>query len=194
MSRIGTVLAVSLALALTGCVAAPDPEPSSTPTEAAPSATPTPTPTPTEPEFEAMDPSLFFVDQLTDAMWGSWSTQDVNFAAPGGGIGCAILGEPHQFLWGCAIDDSKTYDAQVPCGWGIEASGGELPHPRYRGDPGFPGAFASSSSDQPIRVLEVGQSVTFGDVTCYSEERGIRCENAASGHGFVISREINEIY
>ncbi len=206
MRRLPVVGALALVLALAGCVASPTPEPTSTAGPSSPTVAPTPTPTPTAPAFEAVDPSLFFVDQMPDPPWGSWGSQDVNFAAPEGGIGCSILGEVHGYLWGCAIDDTKTwefprddpadycYDAQVPCGWGIEVTGAELPHPRYRGDPGFPGAFATYDSNHPIHVLELGQSVTFGDVTCYSEETGIRCENAASGHGFVISHTRNDIY
>lgn len=149
-----------------------------------------------------MDPSLFFVNDFDNPMWSEWSSEDVNFASPSGNLGCGILGAEHDYLWGCAIDekdwtfptespDDYCYDAMVPCGWGIEVTGGEQPHPRYRGDPGFPGAFGP---EQGIRVLQFGESVTFGDVTCFSEEIGITCENAVSGHGFVISRERNDIY
>ena len=153
-----------------------------------------------------MDPSLFFVNGI-EAGWGTWDTEDVNFASPSGNIGCAILGDRlyDPFLWGCAIGekdwnfptdspDDYCYEAEVPCGGGIEVDGNGLPHPRYRGDPGFPGALASGPMDVPIRVLEYGQSVTFGDVTCYSEEVGITCDNAVSGHGFVIARDRNDIY
>lgn len=159
------------------------------------------------PAFEAVDPTLYFVNDLDGAAyWGEWSTQDVNFSSPDRNIGCGILGDDaaQPLLWGCAIatkdwtfptDDPNDYcyNAQVPCGGGIEASGAELPDPRYRSDPGFPGAVVTGMPDAPIRVLEYGQSVTFNGVTCYSEETGITCEHAGSGHGFVISESRNDI-
>jgi hypothetical protein len=46
----------------------------------------------------------------------------------------------------------------------------------------------------PIRVLEYGQSVTFANVTCFSETIGVTCENNVSGHGFVIAKDRNDIY
>ena len=45
-----------------------------------------------------------------------------------------------------------------------------------------------------IRVLQYGESVTFNGVTCFSEEIGVTCQNAASGHGFVIARDRNDLY
>lgn len=154
-----------------------------------------------------MDPSLFFVNDLDYVHFGSWATEDVNFSSPSRNIGCGILGDDEYtpYLWGCAIGDKEwtfpndspedyCYDAVVPCGGGIEASGTDLPHPRYRGDPGFPGAMVVGMPEVPVRVLEYGQSVTFNDVTCYSEEIGITCEHAVSGHGFVIAKDRNDIY
>jgi hypothetical protein len=192
--------AIAAVLLLAGCTPQATDATTSTPTAPVES----PSPTPVEPEFTAMDPSLFFVNGI-EAPWGVWDTADVNFAAPGNNIGCGILGAEHEFLWGCAITEKTwefptaapedyCYDAQVPCGGGIEADGTELPHPRYRGDPGFPGTFATYGSPVPIRVLDYGQSVTFGDVTCYSAEIGITCEHAVSGHGFVIAADRNDIY
>lgn len=153
-----------------------------------------------------MDASLFALDHLgTDSPIGSWPWVDVSFGSPSGNIGCSILGAENHSLWGCAIDekewtfprdspDDYCYDAQVPCGGGIEADGAELPHPRYRGDPGFPGAFVSYGVTGVVRTLEYGQSVTFGDVTCFSETAAVTCINNVSGHGFVIARDRNDIF
>lgn len=205
----------AVVLALVGCAEAAEPGAES-PIESAtatPSPTPTPTPTvapdtglPDPSNFEAMDPALFAVNQFVDPVWGAWDYVDVNFGSPSGNLGCGILGPEHQGgLWGCAIDekswefprdspDDFCYDAQVSCGRGIEVTGLDVPHPRLRSDPGFPGAFAISSPDSGIRTLEYGQSVTFNNVTCFSEETGVTCVNSVSGHGFVISRDTNEIF
>lgn len=204
--------AAALILVLSGCTGAP---PVADPTTAAPlpSATttptlpPTPGPTPDPAAFIAVDPSEFFVDGSTlPAAFGGWDTSDVNFLSPSRNLGCAILGPEKGSLWGCAISehswefekdssDDYCYDSQVPCGSGIEASGEEPTHPRKRSDPGYPAAMALNMDDEgSIRVLQYGESVTFNGVTCYSEETGVTCENAASGHGFVIARDRNDLY
>jgi len=192
-------------LGLSGCVAQPDAAPTSPPAAtASPAPTATTTPEPEQPQFVAVDPTLFFLDSIPES-WGSWDSQDVNFVSPDGNLGCAILGADNSLRWGCKIGEKAwefpsasaedfCFDAQVSCGQGIEAAGTELPHPWFRSDPGFPATFAIGQPNDVIRVLNTGESVTFGDVTCYSEETDIRCENAASGHGFVISETRNEIF
>lgn len=213
--RLVQAIAVSVALALTGCAVPGAPTAGGTPgptasTTPVPSPTPSPSadtgvPLPDPAAFEVVDPALFAVNTLVDPPWGSWDSVDVNFGSPSGNIGCGILGAEHGDLWGCAINEKDwdfprdapedyCYNAPVPCGWGIEAEGSGLPHPRLRGDPGFPGAFVSYGSPAPIRTLEYGQSVTFGDVTCFSETAAITCVNDVSGHGFVIARDRNDIF
>ncbi|TAL40833.1 MAG: hypothetical protein EPN91_12205 [Salinibacterium sp.] len=201
--HIATVLMLTVLLA--GC--APEP----TPTGTTPSATPTPTATqsrvPDPAKFQAMDPTLFFVDQGLPPNWGmTWDTKDVNFRSPSRNIGCAILGPETQSLWSCTIvkkswefptdaPSDYCYQSPIPCGDGIEASDSELPHPRKHGDPGYPaGIFAMNGAPDPIRVLQYGQSVTFGNVTCYSETIGVTCVNNVSGHGFVIAKDRNDIF
>ncbi len=41
----------------------------------------------------------------------------------------------------------------------------------------------------PQRVLDYGQSITVGDVTCASATTGVTCTNGRTGHAFFISRE-----
>jgi hypothetical protein len=198
-----------LTVLLAGCAPTPSAAPSSTltPTAAAkPTVAATESPVPDPTKFQAMDPSLFFVDGVTPASWGGWNTKDINFHSPSRNIGCAILGPENQNLWGCVIiakywefpKDSPSdycYQSEIPCGGGIEVTGSGLPHPQQRGDLGYPGAgFPQSGETDPIRVLQYGQSVTFGNVTCYSEEIGVTCENNLSGHGFVIAKDRNDIY
>jgi len=36
--------------------------------------------------------------------------------------------------------------------------------------------------------------VTYGDVTCVSATEGIRCDHAASGHGFTVSKTAYELH
>lgn len=215
--RLAQVMPVIVVLALTGCTVPGGQATTDTPSPTAtappaPSLAPSPSPSaeagvplPDPADFEAMDPALFAVNTLVDPPWGTWDSVDVNFGSPSGNVGCAILGPENGELWGCAINEKDwdfpreapedyCYDAPVPCGWGIEAAGSGEPHPRRRGDPGFPGAFVSYGSPVPIRTLEYGQSVTFGAVTCFSETAAITCVNEASGHGFVIARDRNDLF
>ena len=210
---------IALALAalslLAGCTSAPPTAetsppptpPASATTTPAPDPTPTVAPAPDPADFTAVDPSEFFIDSSAlPANFGGWTTADVNFVSPSRNLGCAILGPEHGSLWGCAIKeqnwsferdspDDYCYDSQVPCGYGIEATGEDPTHPRQRSDPGFPAAMATSMDDQgSIRVLQYGEMVTFGNVTCFSEETHVTCKNSVSGHGFVISRDENELF
>jgi hypothetical protein len=41
----------------------------------------------------------------------------------------------------------------------------------------------------PQQVLDYGQSVTVGDVTCASATSGVTCTNSRTGHGFFVSRQ-----
>lgn len=195
----------AVVLALVGCTAAGgDPGATATPS-LAPTATVAPdTGLPNPSDFEAMAPALFAVNETLPPEFGAWDMVDVNFASPTRTIGCGI-GVGENALWGCSIGEKAwefpsaspgdfCFDAQVSCGQGIEVTGFDVPHPRLRSDPGFPGAFVVDSADAPIRTLEYGQSVTFNKVTCFSEVSGVTCVNSVSGHGFVISRETNEIF
>jgi len=210
--RVTLTLALLVGLSLTACSAPPTaaPTPSGAPitATATESSTPTPTvaPTPDPAQFTAMDPALFSLAGGAGDSVGGWDSVDVNFMSPSGNLGCAILGPEHKYLWGCVIaeknwtfesdtPDDYCFDAQTSCGWGIEVDGDELPHPRYRGDPGFPGGIQVYNPGMGvIRALQYGEMVTFGNVSCFSQDTGVTCENAVSGHGFVISRALNEIY
>jgi len=134
----------------------------------------------------------------------------VHFVSPTKNEGCAILGPEAASpdLWGCALAAQDwafpqadpadyCYDAQVPCGYGIEVTGDDEPHPRFRGDAGFPAAitiFSTTGDPAQIRTLDYGHSVSYGDVTCVSEESGITCSDASSGHGFAVSRATYELH
>ena len=211
--RIAPALALLAALAiLAGCSGAPvavEPPPTTAPaTSPTPTPTPTPSaetaaPTPDPSDFTAVDPALFSVKGAPQSQ--GWSYDDVNFVSPSGNLGCAILDHGGD-TWGCKIGeknwefpsaspDDYCFDAQIYCGNGIEAQGQGAPHPYMHSDPGFPAGLAiDDNTDGWVRVLQYGEMVTFNGVTCFSEEAAVTCENSASGHGFVISRDVNEIY
>ena len=204
MRKYPFVAVVALAFVLTGC----GPTPATDDTPVAESSAPVP-----DPEVSATieqsptrdDPAAFTAPAVegTDDDW-----RGVHFVSPDGNEGCAILGAdaPEPGLWGCALvaqdwsfpradPADYCYDTQVPCGYGIEVTGADVPHPRRRGDPGFPAAVTmfDPGSPQPS-TLAIGHSVTYGDVACVSATEGIRCDHAASGHGFTVSKTAYELH
>lgn len=193
--RLGAVLlAASASLLLTSCVGTAVADGSETPQPIAASSTPaaSPSDSPADPTAPvAVDPALFAAEEFGTG---------VIFVSPSGDMHCGITSADDGPLWGCRIDEKDwefpsddpsdyCYDAQVPCGWGAEALGAGETHPRMRGDVAFE---SEIRADTP--VLEVGSSITLTDVTCVSEERGITCRHATSGHGFTLSSSINELW
>lgn len=182
----------------------PPPPPSPSPTVAGtPTAAAAPTPTAADPAagFTTVDPAAFAVD--------GW--EGVNFISPSRNLRCGVTrptGSSKELLWGCNIlqynwefpsssPDDYCYDSQIRCGNGIEALGGEAPHPWQHGDPGIPAALPLGGpeyGEYDIATLQYGESVTYAGITCTSEEVHVTCVNADSGHGFVISRDENTIY
>lgn len=193
--RLGAALfATSAALLLTSCVGGTAADVGETPPPIAESSTPAPPSS--EPVVDpatpvAVDPASFTARELGPG---------VVFVSPSGNLRCGITTFADGPLWGCRIDEKDwefpsddpadyCYDAQVPCGWGVEALGTGETHPRKRGDIAFE---SEIRADTP--VLEYGTSITLADVTCVSEERGITCNHATSGHGFTLSTSMNELW
>ncbi|RZU64521.1 hypothetical protein EV379_0818 [Microterricola gilva] len=159
---------------------------------ATPSAAPSPTPVPAPTELDPAD--------YAPVDFG----QGVVFTSPARDLACGIVtlsGEPDSAVWGCRIGEDKEwefpdsdpsdfcYDSQVPCGFGIEATGSGEPHPRKRGDAAFESEYSETSLALPI-----GSSVGYDNVVCTSTEAGISCAHALSGHGFTISTSVNDIW
>jgi hypothetical protein len=98
----------------------------------------------------------------------------VYFITPSGNIRCGITPDD----WGCDIAEKEW---SGPSGIGAQ-SGGD-PAPR-------------SGSDYPagLQTLQYTTSVTFGHVTCVSVEPHTVCADLNTGHGFVISRNENEVF
>jgi len=207
--KISSLLVVGALLTLlTGCAgAAADSGNAAEPEDSSPSQ-PAPAPAPAPAPTTVVDDPAQFAAAPNDLDAADW--QGVHFVSPSKNEGCAILGpeaaEPG--LWGCALAAQDwafpradpadyCYDAQISCGYGIEVTGDDEPHPRRRGDPGFPAAitiFSTTDDAAQIKTLEYGHSVSYGDVTCVSAEAGISCSDSASGHGFTVSRASYELH
>lgn len=193
MSRrrpLGALLAAAaLALLLSACTAgtpndpiaqATDPPAAAEPTPT-PSATPTPTPEPNE-----VDPALF-TDEYVDG---------VVFGVADGQVNCGIRDgweSPETMAWGCAVDHGQAWTweetsfaeycaqfTEFPCRNGLAVIGDAAPEPRRNTDADFGGYTAS-------RLLANGEQITVGSVSCRPDGDGVRCADAASGHGFVLS-------
>jgi hypothetical protein len=78
------------------------------------------------------------------------------------------------------------YGMEVRCGWGIESMDGEMPRPLAKSD-------ATYSMHPDDWVLPYGTSISVGPILCESTEVGVTCRDAG-GHGFTISRTLNEIW
>lgn len=202
--RIFTAAVLLIAAAtLGGCADrnAPGAQPSAS-SSASGSATPSaaPSPTPTETQAETQAPIAQDPADYAPVDFG----QGVVFTSPERDLACGIVtltDEPNSSVWGCAIGTDKEwefpdsdpsdfcYDAHVPCGYGIEATGAGEPHPRMRGDAAFESEYLETSLALPI-----GSSVGYDNVICTSTEAGISCAHALSGHGFAISASINDIW
>lgn len=185
--------AAALALVLSACSTGAPNHPIAQATDAPATAEPTPTPTPTEAAtaFTPVDPTAYAAQEIGGG---------VVFVSPSRNLRCGVVHFEGPVTWGCSIvektwefpsesPDDYCYDAQVPCGWGIEAVGDGEPHPRMRSDVAFESEYRTDTA-----VLEYGTSISYSDITCESEERGITCENTSTGHGFTISQSLNEIW
>lgn len=185
------LVAASVALLLSSCTGIA----AGTEAEPTPSATASPSSTPAQaqpvPTVLPVDAALFATQEMGEG---------VVFTSPSGDLRCGIVMSDVEYLWGCRIDEKAwefpsddpadyCYDAQVPCGWGIEARGNGETHPRKRGDVAFESEYRI---DTP--VLEHGTSIEYGGITCVSEPEGVTCGNSESGHGFTISASRNDLW
>lgn len=165
--------------------------------------TPSPTPEVIAPHyspsgsFVGADPANFVVP--------GWD--GIVFMSPSLNVGCAIAPEPEGY-WGCAINehhwsfpatsaDDPCFGIAGACGNGIEATGLEITHARVDSQSTSPASRALASGYDgatPVQVLQYGESLSYGSITCYAESLGISCQNAVSGHGFTIARDRNDVY
>ncbi|RXZ67008.1 DUF6636 domain-containing protein [Agromyces albus] len=185
------LVAASVVLLLSSCTAIAAGAEAEPTTVASASSSSTPAPAEPVTAVVPVDAAPFATQELGDG---------VVFTSPSGDLRCGIVTSDVEYLWGCRIEEKEwefpsddpadyCYDAQVPCGWGIEATGDGETHPRKRGDVAFESEYRV---DTP--VLEHGTSIEYGGITCVSEPEGMTCENSASGHGFTISASRNDLW
>lgn len=211
------VLAATVLLSLTGCAphvassgshagsgpkagTASSPSPSKTTVTVAPSASSAPTQNPAPPshalpaatpvnEADYEVPSLGAKGPGFDSPSGNLHCGIFDFGASGGYWGCQA--EQHTWTFASAAPGDPCYNSEVNCGQGIEAPLGGPVGVLIAGDLHYPG---SDQADYPTKVLPYGKSVTFEGITCASESEGVTCIEAASGHGFFISKTANDIF
>jgi hypothetical protein len=113
----------------------------------------------------------------------------LDFGSSGGYWGCQA--EQHSWTFASTAPGDPCYHSEINCGEGIEATIGGPVGVLQAGDIHYPGG---DQHDYPTKVLAYGESVSFEGVTCASESDGVTCIEAASGHGFFISKTANDIF
>jgi hypothetical protein len=122
------------------------------------------------------------------------------FDSPSGNLHCGISDMAPNFsgyLYGCRIDEKDwsfpddspsdyCHGMEVRCGWGIESMDGEVPRPLAKSD-------ATYTMHPDDWVLPHGTSIAVGPILCESTEVGVTCRGSG-GHGFTISKSLNEIW
>ena len=191
---------VLLVAALAGCTeAAPtaSPAPSGVSTSASPSESATPSPSPTTSVApDSSNASQFFVD-------GWYGPADVFFVSPSKNLRCGIFSPVDGVVrWGCnAIERTwefasekpgdPCYDAQIPCGFGVEGFGDEVPGAMSHSDVSYASEYLE---EYAVQALGYGETVTYAGVSCSSAEDGVTCINTASGHGFTVSKSRKDVF
>lgn len=200
------LLALAALLALTGCVAGATADDGAPATPAAPvdvssgSELP-PTATPEPSEVVSVDPTAY--DLADSPLLAPSEAIDhgvsYEFDSPSGNLHCGIydMTVGYGFLYGCRIDEKDwafpddspsdyCHGMEIRCGWGIESMDGQMPRPLAKSD-------ATYSRHPDDWVLPYGTSIAVGPISCESTEVGLTCRDAA-GHGFTISKSLNEIW
>ena len=122
------------------------------------------------------------------------------FDSPSGNLHCGIYDMTRNdfgYLYGCRIDEKDwsfpddspgdfCHGMEVRCGWGIESMDGEVPRPLAKSD-------ATYSMHPDDWVLPYGTSIAVGPILCESTEVGVTCRDAG-GHGFTISKSLNQTW
>jgi hypothetical protein len=154
-----------------------------------PSAAGSSAPAPSGTSSGAVDPGTGAT--LVDA--GQFGADGPRFATPSRNISCQMT-DPSSAIAGAARCDvaqrfwqigPKPADCAGEYGAGAAVSGtgkGELT------------CVTDTVADPGLQVLQYGQAVSYGGIVCDSQETGVRCVNAASGHGFRVSRASYDLF
>lgn len=172
----------------TGTPIAETPSPSASQTNAAPAPHALPPATPVnEADYEV--PSFGAAGPGFDSPSRNLHCGILDFGSSSGYWGCQA--DQHSWTFASAAPGDPCYNSEVSCGHGIEAELGGPVHVLKAGDIHYPG---TDSTDYPTKVLAYGRSVSYEGVTCASESDGVTCIEAASGHGFFISKTANDMF
>lgn len=117
----------------------------------------------------------------------SAGAQDLaHFVSPSGNVGCVLDVDYVR----CDIAESdwapppRPADCEFDYGQGISFGPGEAATFVCAGDTTLGGA----------EVLDYGQSIARGSLSCTSAESGMSCRDDATGTGFSISREVYQLF
>lgn len=159
--------------------------------------TPTTTPTTAAPTTEALPTTTAVTTTVaptttTAAPTTTWRLNEaVYFTSPTGGFQCGIIELPTRIEAGCQGATSPVPPRPESCvldwGSGIRVTGSGPAEFLCAG--GL--VYTSGGTDT---VLPVGQTVASFGYTCSSEAAGVTCRNDATGHGFRISEDSNEVF
>lgn len=109
------------------------------------------------------------------------------FQTPTGNIACAMGGgaircEIQEHTW---MAPPKPSDCDVDWGGGVQVG---------REDPGSFVCAADTVFSPSNPVLDYGERIIKNRFRCSSKQKGVRCVNSKSGHGFFLSRETVRLF
>jgi eukaryotic-like serine/threonine-protein kinase len=124
------------------------------------------------------------IDAETDGRYG---TGGARFASPSRNIACVMTADQVR----CDVASTtwqlppKPADCTGAFGTGAAVSGTGSGQLTCAGD---------TVADPALTALPYGQGVRFAGVVCVSSETGMRCTNAATGHGFRVARASYDLF
>ena len=115
--------------------------------------------------------------------------------SPSGNIGCDLSAH----YAGCGVLSYRTgapygQDAMGSPNWWFDLSSGATPQLGGRSEGAFSLDESFRGAGSSPQVVEYGQSVVFGSWVCSSEESGMTCRNAETGHGVFLSSSYYEVF
>ncbi len=117
----------------------------------------------------------------------------IGFQSPTGNIHCVIFSGYEADSDGARCDIGEFTPSAIPAPADCEFDWGNAFWIASNGRRGGLACISDSVADPGNPVLEYGQSVSAGGVTCVSAKNGMTCQNAA-GHGFTLSRGKQRVF
>jgi hypothetical protein len=128
---------------------------------------------------------------LVDA--GQFGADGPRFATPSRNISCQMT-DPSSTSAGTARCDVAQHTWQIgpkPADCAGEYGAGAAVSGTGKGELT---CLTDTVADPGLQLLQYGQAVSYGGIVCDSQETGVRCVNAASGHGFRVSRASYDLF